>query len=117
MKNRIAVITTASILLVCGCQSAYYGTMEKFGYHKRDILVDRVGEARDAEEEAKDQFKSALEEFTSVVNFSGGKLEEQYNLLKSSFDKSQAKADAVHGHIKNVERVAEWYRNRRSGTV
>ena len=29
----------------------YYGTMEKFGQEKRDILVKRVGKARDAQQE------------------------------------------------------------------
>ena len=38
-----------------GCQKAYYGTMEKFGVHKRDIMVDRVEEARDSQQEAKEQ--------------------------------------------------------------
>ncbi|MGD9121192.1 MAG: DUF2959 family protein, partial [Desulfobacterales bacterium] len=40
--------------------------METMGYHKRDIMVDRVQDARDAQEEAKDQFESALEQFSTV---------------------------------------------------
>ncbi|MEN8232871.1 MAG: DUF2959 family protein, partial [Thermodesulfobacteriota bacterium] len=43
------------LLLSGGCQKAYYNTMEKFGVHKRDIMVDRVEEARDSQEEAKEQ--------------------------------------------------------------
>ena len=27
-----------------GCQSVYYDTMQKFGVHKRDLLVERVEE-------------------------------------------------------------------------
>jgi len=34
--------------------------MEKMGSHKRDILVDRVDEAKDAQENARDQFASAV---------------------------------------------------------
>jgi hypothetical protein len=34
--------------------------MEKFGYQKREILVDRVKEARDEEKETAQQFASAL---------------------------------------------------------
>jgi hypothetical protein len=37
------------------------------GIHKRDILVDRVEDARDAQKEAQTQFKSALEQFSSAV--------------------------------------------------
>jgi len=48
--------------------------METFGYHKRDILVNRVEQSRDAQEQAKEQFKTALEKFTEVVKYDGGNL-------------------------------------------
>ncbi|MGB6970723.1 MAG: DUF2959 family protein [Desulfobulbales bacterium] len=51
-----------AILFTEGCQKAYYSTMEKFGVHKRDIMVDRVAEARDSQQEAKEQFKSFLDQ-------------------------------------------------------
>ena len=40
------------ILLLTGCSSTYYGAMEKVGIHKRDIMVDRVTDARDSQAEA-----------------------------------------------------------------
>lgn len=89
------------------CQSAYYGTMEKLGYHKRDLLVDRVQDARDSQEEAKKQFESALDQFRSVADFDGGELEKQYDILKAAFDKSKSKAEAVETRINSVEDVAE----------
>jgi len=89
------------------CQSAYYGTMEKLGYHKRDLLVDRVQDARDSQEEAKKQFESALEQFRSVADFDGGELEKQYDIFKTAFDKSKLKAEAVETRISSVEDVAE----------
>ena len=95
------------MLLLAGCQKAYYGTMEKFGYAKREILVDRVEDARDAQTEAKDQFSSALEHFTEVVGFTGGDLEEKYEKLKDQFEDSESKAKAVSKRIKDVESVAK----------
>lgn len=92
--------------LLAGCQSAYYGAMEKFGIEKRDILVDRVDDARDAQQDAKQQFESALAQFIAVTNFSGGELEAQYNKLKSEFDDCESRANAVHKRIDEVERVA-----------
>ena len=35
--------------LCLGCQTAYYGAMESVGIHKREIMVDRVKGARDAQ--------------------------------------------------------------------
>ena len=49
---RFVLILLASIL-ASGCQSAYYAAMEKVGVEKRDILVDRVEDAKDAQEEVR----------------------------------------------------------------
>ena len=54
----------ATSMLFIGCQSMYYAGMEKMGYHKRDLMVSDVEKARDAQQEAKEQFKSALDRFT-----------------------------------------------------
>ena len=42
-----------ALVLLGGCSTVYYKTMEKFGYEKRDILVDRVEDARDSQNDAK----------------------------------------------------------------
>ena len=55
------------VLVLPACQSAYYGAMERFGIEKRDILVDRVEEAQDAQEDGQAQFVNALEQFRSVI--------------------------------------------------
>jgi hypothetical protein len=95
------------VVLFAGCQSAYYGAMEKFGYEKRDILVDRVEDAREAQQDAKKQFESALAQFIAVTNYSGGELEQQYNKLKGAYEDSESRANAVHKRIAEVERVAQ----------
>jgi len=95
------------LVALAGCKSAYYSTMEKFGYHKRDILVDRVQDAQTAQEQAKKQFLSALEQFTAVVGYEGGELETTYKRLKSEFERSEEKADAVHKRIDDVQSVAK----------
>jgi hypothetical protein len=92
---------------VIGCSSAYYGAMERVGYHKRDILLSRVEKARDSQQEAKQQFKSALEQFQALTKSSGSKLDEKYKFLKSEFDKSEAKASAVKKRIDDIENVGE----------
>lgn len=95
------------VLLLSGCQSAYYSTMEKFGVHKRDIMADRVSEAKESQEEAKEQFASALERFNSVIKYDGGTLEEKYKKLQAELDESEDKAEAVHKRIAGVEDVSQ----------
>jgi hypothetical protein len=103
----IALTLTAFALYLGGCQSVYYGAMEKLGYQKREILVDRVEDARNAQEGAKNQFRSALEKFSAVVNFKGGDLEERYNQLDSEYQRCDSKAKAVHNRIADVEEVSK----------
>lgn len=114
---RDAWIGLVAVLALAGaaCQSAYYNAMEKFGYEKRDILVRRVDNAREAQQDAKQQFESALAQFIAVTNFSGGELERQYNKLKDEYEKSESRAEAVRRRIAEVEKVAndlfaEWTR-------
>lgn len=92
---------------LCGCSSIYYGTMEKFGMHKRDILVNRVEEARDAQAETRKQFQGAMEQFKRVVHFQGGDLEAEYDKLRATLAKSETDATAVREHIGEVEDVSD----------
>jgi len=101
------LLAGAAALLLTACSTMYYTTMESFGYAKRDLLVSRVEDARDTQEEAKEQFASALEKFTSVVNFSGGDLEDKYYELERAYERSTADAQAVRDRIDAVESVAE----------
>ncbi len=94
------------LALLGACSSAYYKTMEGLGIEKRDILVDRVEEARDSQDEASEQFASALDQFRSVVNFDGGDLEEVYDRLNAEYEGSAAEAEEVSERINAVEDVA-----------
>ena len=101
------VLTLATSMSYLGCQSVYYDTMEKMGYHKRDLMVSDVEKARDAQQEAKEQFKSALDRFTTVLNIKGGELQEKYDTLNAEYERSEAKAKAVRDRIASVEDVSE----------
>ena len=107
MKQYLAIAIVATSLLLTGCQSAYYGAMEKVGYHKRDIMVDRVEDARESQEEAQKQFSSALEEMQALINHDGGDLETAYNKAKDEYESSQDAADDVSNRIEKVEDVAD----------
>lgn len=106
MKLRLLVVA-GLIFGVCGCSSMYYGTMEKLGVHKREIMVDRVKEARNAQDEAKEQFLTAMEQFRSVTRFDGGNLEREYNKLNATLQKSESAATAVRDRIRAVQDVSE----------
>jgi hypothetical protein len=101
-----ALSVSLAAFLLASCSSLYYKTMEMFGSEKRDILVDRVEDARDGQEAAKEQFRTALERFKDVASVQGGDLETKYDGLKAEFDRSEAKANDVHNRIAKIEEVA-----------
>lgn len=103
------ITLTLAVMMVwlVGCDGAYYSTMEKFGKHKRDILVDNVGDARDSQQATKEQFKTALQKFTEVANFKGGALKQKYDLLNAQLEKSEDKASKMRKHIVDVADVAD----------
>lgn len=100
----VAILAAAP--LVTSCTTAYYRALETVGIEKRDILVDRVEEARDSQTDAKEQFVSALDRYRSVVQVDGGDLEDVYDQLSSEFERSEARAQAVEQRVGAVEDVA-----------
>lgn len=91
---------------LAGCSTVEYAVKEKFGIHKRDILVARVGDAREAQGEARQQFKSALEQFIALTGTGGGALQEKYGKLSTAYERSEARAQSVRSRIGDVEDVA-----------
>jgi ElaB/YqjD/DUF883 family membrane-anchored ribosome-binding protein len=78
----------------------------QFGKEPRDVLVDRVEDARDAQKEAAEEFKTALEKFKDVTNFDGGDLETKYNTLNAAYESSKSEGDKIFKKIKAIESAA-----------
>ena len=107
MKTEIRMGLLAALLAAAvGCSTMYYGAMEKFGQEKRDILVKRVGKARDAQQETQAVFKDALEQFGAVVKFDGGNLQKQYDKMSAELERCEGRAEDVRARIADVDRVA-----------
>ena len=103
----IIILVVFLMPFLASCSGAYYGTMEKLGVHKRDILVDRVEGARDSQAEAQEQFKTALEQFEAVVQLKNTDLKRAYEQVRSEYEASEQAADEVSARIDKVESVAE----------
>lgn len=103
MKNIGSIVCT---VVLVSCTSTYYRALESVGIEKRDILVDRIEDTRDAQTDAKEQFSSALEQYRSVIAFDGGDLEQIYDRLNREYERSESRAKAVRERIDRVETVA-----------
>jgi Skp family chaperone for outer membrane proteins len=100
------LVLVTLVVLLTGCQSAYYAAWEKVGVEKRDILVDRVQDAKESQEDAQQQFSSALDQFSQLINFDGGELQDIYEQLQDQFEASEDSAASVSGRIDKVKSVA-----------
>ena len=106
MLRKTAKIALLSIsVMIAGCASTYYEALERVGVEKRDILVDRVKDARGEQAEAQETFTSALEEFRSLVAVDGGELERQYDKMRISYENADKQAEKVRARITSVEDV------------
>ncbi|MFA0503789.1 DUF2959 domain-containing protein [Vibrio sp. 10N.222.54.B12] len=101
------IVIVLSIFTLTGCQSAYYSAMEQVGYHKRYIMVDRVEDAKESQQDAQEEFTSALEALSSLTNFSGGDLEDMYNQINDKYQDSEKAAQNVSDRIAAIEDVSD----------
>jgi hypothetical protein len=103
----VGTVLTIGVALTGGCKSAYYDAWEKLGWAKRDILVDRVKDAKDDQEAAKKQFQTALQQFQALTGFQGGELEAKYKKLNKEYEACEARAADVHKQVASVDSVAQ----------
>ncbi|HEY8994409.1 MAG TPA: DUF2959 domain-containing protein [Lacunisphaera sp.] len=106
-KTRLLPFLLGLALLLGGCAGAYYNAMEKVGIPKRRILVDRVTEARGAQQAAKEQFASALAEFLSVTGTPSSQLQKTYERMKDAYEDCDKRAKAVRDRIAAIQSVAD----------
>lgn len=109
LSRPVLILAAAAILCplgLSGCASTTIKVKESLGIAKREQLVSEVKDARNAQQQAKDQFATTLDEFKSITGYTGGDLERRYNRLKTQADRSKARADAVRTKIQSIERIA-----------
>ena len=103
----LQILLVSCVLSGCSvAQKAQYSALEKFGVHKRDILVDRIEKTTETQEETKQQFQSAYEELASLIDVDDQGLEKRYQRMASAVDKSEAKANQLTARINSVDKVA-----------
>ncbi len=102
----ILLVLTLGLTACSTVERAQYAAWEKVGVHKRDILVERIQDTAQVQEETKQQFKSAYDELASIVNVDHKGLEPQYKRVAEAYEKSEDSSERLKEHITSVNRVA-----------
>ncbi len=110
MCRRLSFFLLALLVVLPACRSAvqdvYFDARDKLGTPRRELLADRVEKARETQQEAREEFASALDAFQSVTGFQGGDLEDLYRRLNDAYERSQNQAEDVRKRIQAVEDVS-----------
>jgi len=113
MKRGVTFVVVGWFLILAGCSSAYYEVMQKLGKEKRDILVQRIKEAKKDQQQTKQQFQTTMESFEALTGFEGGDLEKSYKKLNGEYERAAGEANKLRDKIKSIDQVsndlfAEW---------
>lgn len=103
-KKRSWVTLVALVALGYFATGSLEAGIDSLWKEPRDLLVDRVEDARDTQQEAAEQFRDALTEFKAVVGMPDTELERHYNRLNSAYERS---ADAAEEIGKRIDRVVK----------
>jgi len=107
MKNLLLILVILGLTACETTQNIKYGALEKVGIHKRDILVDRIKDTSSTQEDAKQEFKTAYEKLSELVDVQDNGLEKKYNKLKKAVEDSEERTAELKSRIASVDQVAE----------
>ncbi|MGI9234805.1 MAG: DUF2959 family protein [Woeseiaceae bacterium] len=107
----LQILRIAAVLFwfvgLTGCASVQYSALEKVGVHKRDILVDRVEDARDAQADTRENLMSAYEELSALIGYEGGELKEKYERLSEAVDDAGDATEELDDRLVAIDRVSK----------
>src|ERR1700761_712020 len=106
VRRSIFVPLIALALLLGGCKSTYYKTMRTLGKEKRDILVQRIKDAKKDQDQTKKQLQTTMESFQALTGFQGGSLEKSYKRLNSDYESAASQAGKLHDKIQSIDQVS-----------
>lgn len=108
MRTAILALILCAAAAATGCSSTTIALKEKLGIPKRDQLVARVQDTKEAQQDAKKEFQSALDQFLAITGKTEkmGDLESKYRKLQSEYKDAESAATTVRERIKSVENVS-----------
>ncbi len=106
MRRAVSLSLIVFALLLSGCHSTYYKAMRTLGKEKRDILVQRIKDAKKDQDQTKQKLQTTMESFQALTGFKGGSLEKSYKRLNSDYESAALQADKLHDKIQSIDQVS-----------
>lgn len=105
IPSRKAFVMLA-VTSLAACSTVKYEALEQVGIYKRDILVDRVEDARDSQEKTREEVLAAYEDLNILIGEEGGELERQYKRLNRKVERSRDAVEELDDHLAAIDAVS-----------
>ena len=106
MRRVVSLSLIVFSVLLSGCHSTYYKAMSTLGKEKRDILVQRIKDAKKDQDQTKQKLQTTMESFQALTGFKGGSLEKSYKRLNSDYESAASQAGKLHDKIQSIDQVS-----------
>jgi hypothetical protein len=106
VRRAVSLSVIVFSLLLSGCHSTYYKAMSTLGKEKRDILVQRIKDAKKDQDQTKQKLQTTMESFQALTGFKGGSREKSYKRLNSDYESAASQADKLHDKIQSIDQVS-----------
>jgi hypothetical protein len=106
VRRTVGIPLIVLALVLGGCKSTYYKAMQTLGKEKRDILVQRIRDAKKDQDQTKKQLQTTMESFQALTGFQGGSLEKSYKRLNSDYESANSQAGKLHDKIQAIDQVS-----------
>jgi Protein of unknown function (DUF2959) len=117
LRSIVLIPCVLLVLLLSGCKSTYYKTMRTLGKEKRDILVQRIKDAKKDQDQTKQQLQTTMESFQALTGFQGGSLEKSYKRLNSDYESAASQAGKLHDKVQSIDQVSKDLFNEWQGEI
>lgn len=107
LRPAVAALLIVMLAATAGCQKAYYGAMEMVGVQKRQILVNRSEDSRNALHAAMIDFGPVLDRFSSRLQLTGQPPKERYEAVQALFDVVDSRAQTLNKSLDKTQDVAD----------
>jgi hypothetical protein len=117
LRSIVLIPCVLLVLVLAGCKSTYYKTMRTLGKEKRDILVQRIKDAKKDQDQTKQQLQTTMESFQALTGFQGGSLEKSYKRLNSDYESAASQAGKLHDKVQSIDQVSKDLFNEWQGEI
>ncbi len=97
----------ALLLLSLGCASVHYETQKLLGRDKRDILVNRIDQGLQTQQDALRQLEKTFDALQALVAYEGDDLGGVHRKVMAEFERAENRAQRVRDRIVGAEVVAD----------